>query len=67
MNEQCKEACELIIAWFESEARGPDYGSLDRSTHPQGETIWKRWWDDQLELCRRTEEVARMGLGLPQK
>ena len=62
VNEKALTACRNIIAWFESEKTGPDYGSLDRKTHPHGEAIWKQWWDNQLALCDQTEHTARAAL-----
>lgn len=39
--EEAAEACRALVAWDESEKNGPDYGSLTRTTHPQGELIWR--------------------------
>lgn len=55
-------ACRYMIAWDESETTGPDYGSQDRDTHPRGEVIWKRWWDDQYALCRLAFDHARAAI-----
>lgn len=57
--EEAAEACRALVAWDESEKNGPDYGSLTRTTHPQGELIWRRWWDSQMALCERSFGTAR--------
>lgn len=56
------EACKTMIAWFDSERTGPDYGTLTRDTHPDGEKIWRLWWDNQLDLCKRAETLSRAAL-----
>lgn len=52
------------VAWIDSERTGPDYGSLTRDTHPDGEAIWGRWWSGQLAQCDMTEKLARHVLAL---
>jgi hypothetical protein len=52
------------VAWFEDERKGPDYGSLTRDTHPDGERIWSQWWDRQQRLCGSSEAAARRALSL---
>ncbi len=56
------EACRMMIAWNDAEEAGPDYGSQTRDTHPDGEQIWQRWWDDQLRLCARAFDTARAAI-----
>lgn len=56
------QACRAIVAWFDSERRGPDYGTLDRKTHPEGERIWRDWWESQQNLCDLSEALAREAL-----
>ena len=56
------EACEAMIAWDDAEKAGPDYGSLTRDTHPEGEAIWRKWWDGQSELCARAFSLARVAI-----
>ena len=58
-HKELVEANRTILAWFESEKAGPDYGSQDRKTHPEGERIWKEWWERQLRLCEESEAQAR--------
>jgi len=56
------EACRTMIAWDDAEKQGPDYGTQTRDTHPDGELIWKRWWDDQQRLCERAFDTARAAI-----
>jgi hypothetical protein len=56
------EAAAKHLEWIEKEHAGPDYGGLTRDTHPDGERIWRRWWDEQLDLCADTERLCREGL-----
>lgn len=56
------EACGYIVAWLESEDKGPDYGELTRDTHPEGERIWREWWNEQLELCDKALTFSRAAL-----
>ena len=58
-------ALRLHKAWSDSEKTGPDYGGQTRDTHPDGEKIWRIWWDNQLDLCDRAtratdEAIARI-------
>lgn len=58
-------ALRLHKAWADSEEAGPDYGGQTRDTHPDGERIWKAWWNNQLDLCERAtaatdEALARV-------
>ena len=57
-----ERACRSLIAWFDAENTGPDYGSLTRNTHPDGEAIWSAWWNGQQRLCERAETEARAAL-----
>jgi hypothetical protein len=47
------------LEWIEKEHAGPNYYGLTRDTHPEGETIWRRWWEEQLALCAETERLCR--------
>ena len=47
------QALRLHKAWSDAEKTGPDYGGQTRDTHPDGERIWRLWWDNQLSLCDR--------------
>ena len=47
------KALRLHKAWSDSDKTGPDYGGQTRGTHPDGEKIWRIWWDSQLSLCGR--------------
>src|SRR6185312_3569667 len=49
-------ALRLHKAWADNEDRGPDYGGQTRDTHPDGERIWRTWFDTNLDLCRRAAE-----------
>ncbi|MEC5289432.1 MULTISPECIES: hypothetical protein [unclassified Aurantimonas] len=51
-------ALRLHKAWSYSEDKGPDYGGLSRDTHPDGEAIWRRWWEGNLDLCDRAQKAT---------
>lgn len=51
-------------AWADSEHAGPDYGGQTRDTHPDGERIWKAWWNNQLDLCDRANRATDAALGI---
>jgi len=53
------DAARALLAWDDSEKAGPDYGSMTRDTHPDGEAIWQCWWSDQQRLCERAFDMAR--------
>ena len=57
--EKLAEALRLHQAWSDSEDTGPDYGEQSRDTHPDGERIWKQWWDGNLSLCGRAQDMTR--------
>lgn len=46
---------------------GPDYGGQSRDTHPDGERIWRLWWDSQLDLCDRATRATDEALELIKK
>ena len=52
------EALRLHKAWADSERAGPDYGGQTRDSHPDGERIWRAWWDNQLDLCDRANRAT---------
>ena len=62
VNKALLDAARWHLAWIDAENAGPDYGTQTRDTHPQGEQIWRAWWDGQLELCARTEAACRAGI-----
>lgn len=51
-------ALRLHQAWSDSERAGPDYGNQTRDTHPDGERIWRDWWNNQLDLCARASTAT---------
>ena len=53
------DACRKLVAWDDGEKAGPDYGTLTRDTHPQGEKIWSEWWERQQEICDASFKAAR--------
>lgn len=53
------KAVSYLVAWFDAETTGPDYGSQTRDTHPDGEAIWQRWWDEQHRLCANSHDTGR--------
>ena len=57
--EKAIEALRLHQAWSDSEDAGPDYGEQSRDTHPDGERIWRQWWDGNLSLCGRAQDMTR--------
>lgn len=63
-NHAAEAACKDLIAWFEAERGSPNYGSLTRDTHPEGEMIWREWYERNMRLCDRAEASARRALGL---
>ena len=52
------DAAPLHQAWSDSESSGPDYGGQSRDTHPDGERIWRSWWNNQLDLCDRATRAT---------
>lgn len=62
--EAMREALVLHQAWSDSEDAGPDYGALARDTHPDGDRIWRQWWDGNIDLCARAQDATRAALGL---
>jgi hypothetical protein len=57
--ESALDACRALVAWDDAEKAGPDYGTLTRDTHPNGEAVWRRWWNDQQALCDHAFATAR--------
>lgn len=57
-----REVVVSLIAWWDAEEAGPDYAGMSRDTHPEGERIWREWWDRQLRLCERTHKLSRSAL-----
>ncbi|MBN7763834.1 hypothetical protein JYP52_22095 [Nitratireductor aquibiodomus] len=56
------EALRLHKAWSDSENSGPDYGGQTRDTHPDGERIWRAWWNNQLDLCDRAQKATEAAI-----
>lgn len=52
------EALRLHQAWADSERAGPDYGGQTRDAHPDGERIWRQWWEGTLSLCDRANAAT---------
>ena len=52
------ECAQNIAAWLSSDSSGADYGGLSRKTHPEGEQIWREWYDRQQRLCEATERQS---------
>lgn len=61
--EKLEAALRLHKAWSDSEDAGPDYGEQNRDTHPDGERIWRQWWDGNLDLCARAQAATNAVLG----
>ena len=61
------QALRLHKAWSDGEKTGPDYGGQTRDTHPDGERIWRLWWDNQLSLCDRAVSATDEALGIIEK
>jgi len=51
-----------FVAWFDAENASPSYGTLTRDTHPEGERIWREWWDRNLRLCARAHDLGRAAI-----
>lgn len=60
-------ALRLHKAWSDSERAGPDYGGQTRDTHPDGERIWKAWWNNQLDLCDRASTATDAAISAAEK
>lgn len=52
-------AVRAFVAWLDAEDGAPDYGSLTRDTHPEGERIWHEWYERNLRLCKNAQELGR--------
>ena len=55
-------ACRTFVAWLDAESAGPDYGSMARDTHPEGERIWREWWGRNLRLCGEAQQMGRAAI-----
>ncbi|MCC6720543.1 MAG: hypothetical protein IT555_21935 [Acetobacteraceae bacterium] len=64
---EAEKALALHQAWSDSEDAGPDYGDQTRDTHPDGERIWRQWWEGNLSLCDRAQEATRAALATIRK
>ncbi|GGE36537.1 hypothetical protein GCM10007276_12540 [Agaricicola taiwanensis] len=56
------KALALHKAWADNERDGPNYGGLTRDSHPDGERIWRQWWDGNLDLCDRANRATDAAL-----
>ena len=59
---ELEAALRLHQAWSDSEDSGPNYGGQTRDTHPDGERIWRQWWEGNLDLCARAQEATRAAI-----
>lgn len=59
---QMLAACRAFVAWLEAEETSPNYGSLTRDTHPEGERIWREWFGRNLRLCREAQDLGRAAI-----
>ena len=66
MTDLALRAAIKHIEWIDKESAGPNYQGLTRDTHPNGEAIWRQWWDEQLELCAETERLCRAAIAAEQ-
>lgn len=55
---QMLAAVRAFVAWLDAEDSMPNYGTQSRDTHPEGERIWREWYDRNLRLC---DEAQRLG------
>ena len=56
------EACKTFLAWLDREDSSPEYPTgVDRSS-PQGDAIWREWFDTNVAICRLAQEQARAAL-----
>jgi hypothetical protein len=57
------KACQTFSEWLDREERGgkeqPWFGKRDT---PEGETLWREWYDENLRLCGLSQERARAAL-----
>ena len=52
-------AVRAFVAWLDAEEGKPEYGTLTRDTHPEGERIWREWFDRNLRLCAEAQKQGR--------
>jgi hypothetical protein len=62
VNAEMYEALKTFMAWMAADAASPDYHGLTRDTHPQGERIWRSWWNANLALCGQAQELGAAAL-----
>lgn len=55
------EAVRAFVDWLDSEDRGPDYGEpgYNRDNHPNGEAIWREWYNSMQNKCSLALELGR--------
>lgn len=52
------EALILHKKFADHDDAGPNYGGLNRDTHPEGEKIWSEWWSEGISLCGRAMKAT---------
>lgn len=65
LNATDRDTCLALLAaaqkhleWIDKERAGPQYP--DGVTRDYGgDSIWRAWWQEQLDLCRETEDLCR--------
>ncbi len=60
--DAARAACAALVAWFDSEDRGPAYPEGMTRDSPGGENVWRGWWEENLQLCDRAGKLARAAL-----
>jgi len=58
--DRLREAVGAFTAWLAAEDSKPNYNGHPRET-PEGQRIWREWWDNNLRLCA---EALRLGSAL---
>lgn len=53
------QAAKTHLMWIDREREGPLYPAGMKRDDPGGEKVWREWWEDQLDLCARTESQCR--------
>lgn len=56
------DATSAFLEWLDREDAGPDYGGLTRDTHPSGEAVWRKWFHDNIDLCGKSQRLARLAV-----
>lgn len=61
-NADLLEALELEEAFYAHQETSPDYDGMTRDTHPNGEAIWRKWWNEGLDLCAKSQAARRAAI-----